>query len=146
MRRIGTLSSEREARALSDYLYTLKIENQVSGHGGVWEIWSLNEDQLERGRQELAAFQAAPNEPKYAAAAGAARAERDAEIEAVVAAAKQQIDLRERWERPAWQQTPVTFLIAALCVLVTLFAGFGKNDEVTQALQIETQVERPEVN
>src|SRR5262245_51663709 len=115
MRRIGTLSIEREARALSDYLYTLKIDNRASGHDGAWEIWSLNEDQLERGRQELAAFQAAPNDPKYAAAAGTARAEREAEIEAVVAAAKQTINLRERWERPVWQQIPVTFLIAALC-------------------------------
>ncbi|MFO1095663.1 MAG: rhomboid family intramembrane serine protease [Planctomycetaceae bacterium] len=146
MRRIGTLSSERDARALSDYLYTLKIENRVSGHDGAWEIWSLNEDQLERGRQELAAFQAAPHDPKYSDAAGAARAKRDAEVEAVVAAAKQTIHLRERWERPAWQQTPVTFFVVALCILVTLFAGFGKNEEVTQAIQIETRIEVPVVN
>lgn len=146
MRRIGTLSSEREARALSDYLYTLKIDNRVSGHEGAWELWSLNEDQLERGRQELAAFQAAPHDPKYSVAVGAARAQREAELEAVVASAKQTINLRERWERPAWQQTPVTILVAALCVLVTLFAGFGNNDEVTQAVQIETRIEEPEVN
>lgn len=146
MRRIGTLKTEQEAHRFSDYLYTLEIENQVSGRDGTWEIWSLDEDRLEQARDELASFCASPGDAKYAAAAGAAQAQRDARLQAMVTARKQQIDLRERWERPAWRQTPVTFMLAGLCLLVTIVTGFGEKQEETAALQVETRIITKEVN
>jgi len=138
MRRIGTLNSEKEARAFSDYLFTIKVDTQVSGHDGVWDVWLLSEDQLERGRSELEAFRAAPNASKYAAAASAARAQRDAELEAVLTTAKQHINLRERWERPAWLQMPVTIGLLVLSAAVTLYCEFGQNREHTALLQVQT--------
>jgi len=138
MRRIGSLSNEQDARTFSDYLFTLKIDTQVSPADGAWDIWGLNEDQLERGRSELEAFRAAPRDPRYAAATTAARQQRDAELESVLTAAKQQIDLRERWNRPLWQQTPVTFLLLGLCLLATLVSEFGREPGVTAKLYIQS--------
>src|SRR5690606_13194589 len=114
----------------------LQIENQVSGRDGTWEIWSLDEDGLQRARDELAEFCASPGAAKYKAAAGAAQAQRDSSLQAAVTATKRQINLRERWERPAWQQMPVTFVIAVLCLVVTVITGFGENQEATAALQV----------
>ena len=136
MRRIGTLSSEREARTFSDYLFTLKIESQVSGSNGEWEVWLLDEDQLEQGRTEMAAYSEAPNDPKYAAAAGAAKAEREAKLKADLESARQQIDLRERWERPVWMQIPVTVSLLALSILITLLCNFGENHEMMSLFQV----------
>jgi len=138
MRRIGTLSSEQDARNFSDYLFTLKIDTQVSQGNGAWDIWLLDEDRLEQGRSELEAFRAAPRDPKYVAAAQAASQQRDAELAAVLTAARQQIDLRERWERPVWLQMPVTFVLGALCLAATLFSQFGKNEGLTALLQIQS--------
>lgn len=138
MRRIGTLSSEREAQTFSDYLLTLKIETQVSGGDSEWEIWLLDEDRLEQGRSELEEFRASPGDPKYAAAVGAAKAERDARLQADLAAAKRRINLRERWERPVWMQAPVTIVTVGLCLLVTFLARFGNNHDVASALQVES--------
>lgn len=137
MRRIGTLNSEREARAFSDYLFTQKIDTQVSGNGAAWDIWLLNEDQLEQGRSELDAFRSAPHDPKYRDAAKAAQALRDAELQAVMNDARQHIDLRRRWERPVWQQMPVTFLLVAACVIITLWCEFGSNHDVMSKLQVQ---------
>jgi len=146
MRRIGTFNSEQEARAFSDYLYTLEVENQVSGEDGRWDLWSLDEDRLEQARDALAAYRADPRDPKYAQAAGLAHARREADVQARVAAAKQQFNLRERWERPLWQQIPVTFALALASVLATVLTGFGEKFEVTSALQIETRIITEEVN
>jgi GlpG protein len=138
MRRIGTLNSERDARAFSDYLFTLKIDTQVSGQDGSWDIWLLDEDQLEQGRRELESFRADPNDAKYAAAAGIARAQRDAELQAVLTAAKQHIDLRQRWERPIWRQMPVTIGLLVISAAVTLYTQSGMNRDRTALLQVQT--------
>lgn len=137
MRRIGTLNSEAEAQTLADYLFTQKIETKVSGSGAAWDIWLLDEDQLDRGRSELLAFQAAPRDPRYQTAAKAAQVQRDAELQAFMKAARQDIDLRRHWERPLWQQMPVTFLLVGLALVITLVTEFGGNEQITAALQIE---------
>jgi len=138
MRRIGTLNSEKEARAFSDYLFTIKIDTQVSGQDGAWDVWLLDEDRLEDGRRELELFRTTPNDPKYASAASAARVKRDAELQAVLSAAKQHIDLKQRWERPVWLQMPVTLALLVISLAVTLFTEFGENRERTALLQVQT--------
>jgi GlpG protein len=138
MRRIGTLNSEKEARAFSDYLFTLKLDTQVSGHDSAWDVWLLDEDRLDEGRRELELFRTTPHDPKYTSAASAARAQRDAELQAVLSAAKQHIDLRERWERPLWLQMPVTFVLLAACVIVTLLCEFGNNHDLMSKLQVQS--------
>jgi len=67
MRRIGTLNSEKEARAFSDYLFTIKIDTQVSGQDGAWDVWLLDEDRLDEGRRELELFRTTPNDPAFIA-------------------------------------------------------------------------------
>jgi len=138
MRRIGTLNGEKEARAFSDYLFTIKIDTQVSGQDGAWDIWLLDEDRLDEGRRELELFRTTPNDPKYASAASAAKKKRDAELQAVLSAAKQHIDLKQRWERPVWLQMPVTLGLLVLSLAVTLFTEFGENRDRTALLQVQT--------
>lgn len=143
MRRIGTLSNEHDARAFSDYLFTLQIDTQVERRNGEWDVWILDEDRLEQGRSELARFRAAPGDPRYSQAASQARQRRDEELRELLKAAQQRVNLRERWERPVWRQAPVTILLVAGSILVTLLCGFGRNDEMMSLLQIQrTSVEQ----
>lgn len=84
MRRIGTLTDPEQARRFADYLCTLSIqcnvdideaasstvpENPNSGASPAAEIrcdlWIRDESDVDRARQELQAFQAAPDDDKF---------------------------------------------------------------------------------
>ena len=57
MRQIGNLSSEQQARTFGDYLLTREIESQVDQAADGWIVWALDEDNLEKARQELRALE-----------------------------------------------------------------------------------------
>ena len=69
MRRIGSFSDGSLARQFCDYLVTQSIESTTEsdqeGSETVWNIWIRDERDLERAREEFAAFQAAPHEERY---------------------------------------------------------------------------------
>jgi len=69
MRRIGTLNDGTLAQRFCDYLVTLKIdatsEADDQGDQAAWHIWIRNETDVDKAREQLAAFEAAPNEPRY---------------------------------------------------------------------------------
>src|SRR5687768_13294697 len=69
MRQIGSINNDQDAERFSDYLLTQGIGNMVEeGAGGTWLVWVENDDHLDRGRTELAQFQANPADPRYEAA------------------------------------------------------------------------------
>lgn len=137
MRRIGTLSSEQDARRFADYLLSIDITTRVDEAGDQWELWALEEDRSEVARSELEQFRASPQAEKYVASVRAAREKRDDELRQVIQARKQQVNLRERWDRPQLLQLPVTIALIAGCIAVTLMCGFGRNDELTARLEIQ---------
>jgi GlpG protein len=139
MRKIGTIPDEQDARRFRDYLLTLGIKSEVNpdnNHAQV--VWVLEEDQLERARSELAEFLQTPRAEKYAGAVEAAQRQRDAEVKEALAARKQQVNLRERWERPLVAQLPVTMLLIALSVGATAWSEFMKNGSATNLLFIQS--------
>jgi GlpG protein len=145
MRQIGTLTDGDAARALADYLLTLRIETQLQREAGGWAVWVCDEDRVPQARQELEAFSRNPSDPRYAEAARAAREVRRREARAEEVARHQQVDLGERFRSPWSSPRPVTsFLIAASVVASlaagTLLSGLGggdyTNNRVFQALVI----------
>ena len=57
MRCIGHLDSQSQAEQLGHYLFGQDIENQVDENAqGQWEIWVLDEDQIEQAKSLLQAF------------------------------------------------------------------------------------------
>lgn len=137
MRRIGTLSSEQDAQRFADYLLSIDIKTRVDEAGNQWELWALDEDRIDAARAELEQFRSAPQADKYATAIRLAQQKRDDELRANLAARKRQIDLRDRWNRPALLQAPVTIALIVASVALTLLCEFGGNGELAGYLQIQ---------
>jgi GlpG protein len=134
MRKIGTIPDEQDARTFRDYLLTLGIKSELNPDSNHTQIvWVLEEDQLQRARSELAEFVLAPRAEKYAGAAEAAQRQRDAELKEAMAARKQQVNMRERWERPLVARIPVTLLLIAISVAVALLTHYGDTIDGTLA-------------
>jgi GlpG protein len=72
MRQLATLPSAGAARALADYLLTLKIETRLLPESDGWAVWVCDEDRLDQARGELAAFQENPHDARFAGAGRAA--------------------------------------------------------------------------
>jgi GlpG protein len=137
MRRIGTVANEQQAQTLRDYLFTRDVEVQVDEGGDGWNVWVLDEDQLDAARQELEQFQADPQAQKYAAASTQASARRQARLDEELKARKRQVNMRERWERPVYQRIPVTILLIVASIGVTVAARFGHDRDVKNDLIIQ---------
>ena len=137
MRRIGSISSEQQAQTLRDYLFTQEIEAQVDQGADGWNVWVLDEDHLETARKELAEFQANPLAEKFVTATTQAQARRQARLDEDLKARKQQVNMRERWERPVYQRIPITILLIVASVAVTVATEFGRNRELTNHVYIQ---------
>lgn len=137
MRRIGTLSNEQDARRFADYLLSIDIKTRIGEGGDGWEVWGLDEDRIDAARAELKQFRTAPDADRYVSAVKLAQEKRDSELREIIAARKRQVNLRDRWDRPAFSRIPVTIVLIAASVAVTMLSGFGRNLEVTRHLQIQ---------
>lgn len=138
MRQIGTIADENAARALADYLLTLKIETKLDRQAGGWEVWVCDEDQLPRAREELAAFTANPSDTRFTAARRTAEGIRRAEEQADEDYRRRQAAARRQIRTVAAGRMPVTAALIAISVVVGLFTQLGKSNEgLQQQLRIE---------
>lgn len=137
MRMIGYVASEEQARVLSDYLVAQGIPNELERDAQRWAVWVRSEEDLERARGLLAAFDANPGGPAFldGAREGAARRLRE-QVE------ERQARTRNRSVRDlvsaATGPGPLTVILIVLCVAVDVLARM--NPEVVRLLQIS---ERP---
>jgi GlpG protein len=125
MRQIGSINSDQDAERFSDYLLTQGIGNMVEeGAGGTWAVWVENDDHIDRGRTELAQFQANPADPRYEAAGRAEQLRRQNE-KAEQRRRKQFVDVRTRWAQPSRLARPVTIALAAISIVVAVATKLG---------------------
>jgi GlpG protein len=125
MRQIGSISSDADAEAFSDYLLTQGVGNMVeeSTAGGEWAVWIENDDDLDRARAELEQFHKWPANPRYRKMARTAEKLREQEQKKQVRLRKKFVDVRTSWGQPAQWNVPVTLVLMALCVIVTVASG-----------------------
>lgn len=130
MRQAGTISDKQDAQRLSDFLVAEGIPNKVEPSGEAWAIWIRDENQLERGRQELTRFQAEPHDQRYKEAASAARQVRREAEKKQKQAQRNFHDARNIWANP-WRSTPVTMGLIVISALVffNILEMFGLRDE-----------------
>lgn len=137
MRKIGTLPSEQQAKLFEDFLLTEEIGANIDTSGDEWNIWILDEDQVEQAKQELAAFTEDPGAEKYQAATRQAEAIRDERIAQARAAVKRQVKVRDTWNQPFTSRCPVTSLLIGISVVVFLLMQTNDyNIPIRQALSI----------
>ncbi|WP_149498753.1 rhomboid family intramembrane serine protease [Roseiconus lacunae] len=156
MRRIGTLSDPTKARRFTDYLFTQSIEcnldiekttesgpqtgdntnGEVAAGDYQCHLWIRDEEQVDRAREELAAFRADPDAEKFRVAS---EAESLRKKKASDAQRKKQLVKKVQHRTPggmsggglsrigARQQTiPVVITIIVLSVLASFSTGFDR--------------------
>ncbi|QDU98172.1 Rhomboid protease GlpG [Lignipirellula cremea] len=127
------------AERFAAYLLTQGVDSIAELEGDAWGIWIRDENQVHRAKEELAKFRDAPDSPQYVEAqTKASRLLREDE-ERRKRAKKNVVNMNSRWRRMpnpgrpgsgfSMQSTPVTLVLIAASVIVTLLANFGNNPE-----------------
>lgn len=132
MRRIGHLDQEQDATTFRDYLLTQGIKSQIDRGSDGWDVWVLDEDRRLAAQQELAEFTAAPHSEKYRSAITAAQRLREEELREEIDSKKRQINLARRWDRPLFQQVPITLILIAVSIFITVATQFGESKQPLQ--------------
>ncbi len=145
MRQIGTLPTEEQASRFIGYLFTLGIEAKGEQDGTEIAIWAFDENRLDEAHKELVSFQQDPQAEKYQNLDQQISTLISQQSEKIKAAQRNKVSVRERWDRPAWQSTPVTISLIAISVAVVLIASSfesfmnlcDKKEPVVNLLMIE---------
>jgi len=139
MRMIGTISTEAGARRFGDFLISKGIDVNVETGASGWQVWILDDDKLQTAAAELAAFDAAPDDTRFSAAAGAAQAQRDNRERKAKRLRRNFIDVRTQFTAGGQAHAPITLILIILSCLVTWQTDFGQNRALTARLIFTAQ-------
>lgn len=118
MRQIGTITEERSARRLVDYLLTLGVTAQVRKEADGWGLWVLDENRVPLARVEFDAYRQAPDDPRFEAAPREAETIRR-EAGRIDARYRKNIrDASQTWGRTPFRRRPLTIIMVAISVVV----------------------------
>jgi GlpG protein len=128
MRQIGVLPDAFQARALADYLLTLRIETRVEQEADGHALWVCDEDRVSQARQELEAFLRDPHAKRYADASGTAEAIRRNEDAVEEDYGRRQTELRQLMVEPPKpaQRYPFTAFLVAAAIVVAVLTRLGE--------------------
>ena len=137
MRLIGQLDQEQQARTLADYLYSQGIETQVDPHPeGHWEIWVLDDDEVETGSQHLQRFQQHPQNPEFLEGAQVGAQQQRRNEKQVTPKRARVIDGRMAFQRPVIAMGGVTLTLIGISLAVTVVTHLGQKLELVRWLSI----------
>jgi GlpG protein len=137
MRPIGRLQDENQAKRVGDFLYAKGIENQVDPDlHGTWEIWVLDDVNVETAKQAFDEFTQNPDDPRFAETSRAAARKRKQDEQTQVGKRTRMIDGRTIFYSPPVPIGILTIILIVISVAVTLLAEFGKKDQFVQPFSI----------
>lgn len=123
MRLIGELADGQQTRSFTAFLLVKGIETQVDQDDGKSEIWVKDEDRFSEALADLNAFKENPNDEKYSGALQQAKT-------IVREEEKKRQEIQKRIVNVTGGQLPrrrpLTIMLIAACVLVSLMTGFGE--------------------
>jgi GlpG protein len=140
MRKIGSLSSEAQARRFSAYLISVGVPAQTdAARDGTWEIWVHNDAQLGQASTELEQYLATPADPRYdTGVRTAAKLEKKAEAENRRSRARI-IDARSQWGVFHSQALgPLTMGLMFICVAVYIYEAVSGQRIFSRVLSFTT--------
>jgi GlpG protein len=118
LREIGSITQERDAKVLADYLLTLKITTKLESRAGNWVVWVHREERVPEARAALAEFQLNPADPRFHAAAQTAKVIRKQNEKVERDYRRRVRDFRERWEGAMYHRAPFAFGLIVISVVV----------------------------
>ena len=143
MRLIGQLKEEQQARCLAHYLFNHGIESQVDpGREGGWEVWVLDDDLVEAGRNHLQRFQQDPAAPEFIEGAKAGLQQQKRQEKADTPKRARVIDGRVAIQRPVISMGIVTMALMAISIAVTIATRLGNNQPLVSWLSISNNYSR----
>jgi GlpG protein len=139
MRELVRYDEETRARTLGDVLYVDGVDSRVDeARDGSFIVWVRDEEQLEQAKELRAAFEEAPDDPRFAEARREAERRRKQEREEAKQDRFKTIQMRERWARQAGGRKAVTTVLMGICVGVFLLTGFGDKGDIVEHLTISS--------
>ena len=132
MRQIGTVASATEAQRFTAFLITQGISAEADNESDAWTIWIHNENDVEKSRAALEDFRQQPGHARYQDAEAEAERIRREKRRKVDAARKNQVEMRENWNRSPVRRSPLVWVLIGLSVLVSLATNFGGEVEPVQ--------------
>jgi GlpG protein len=137
MRSIGRIQDETLAKRLGDVLHGEGIENRVDeDRQGAWEIWVLDDENLERAGRVFDQFHRHPDDPRFLEASRTAARQSPRAEQAPVGRRNRVIDGRTLFYVPPVPLGPLSLLLIAVSVLVALFTNLGADQRFVQTLSI----------
>ncbi len=122
MRSIGSLTDEQHAQRFAAYLDSQEINARADANGDKWEIWVVDEDQVEAAKLKFAEFQQAPDDARYADAIRTSKRFKTQQLEEALARRRSTF----RTRKMPWQRgIPLTIILMSASVYVTAMTRFG---------------------
>lgn len=130
MRQIGTLPTQTQADRFTAFLVTQGISAVAEPEKTWWTIWVREEDHVARARDALEDFRRNSDDPRYRGVVREASAVLQAEAKRRDLARKNVIPVGGgRWGQAGARATPLTAVVIALCVVLFVLSGFGRENE-----------------
>jgi GlpG protein len=120
LRQIGTLPQTADPRVFTDYLLSIGVTTRVVEASGGWDVWVHNEDLVPKAREEFAAYEKSPDDPRYRSAARAAEEVRRENQRLDRQYQKNARDVRSSWTGLQARRRPLTLLVIGACVAIYL--------------------------
>jgi GlpG protein len=125
MRQIGFLSSPDDAERFADFLRADGVKCSVDAADSGFRIWIQEDDHVPAAREELARFLADPSQPRYRDASQRAKVRMQEDQLRRRTVQTRQINVADRWVRPSIENSPVTFALIAMSVVVGYFSSLS---------------------
>ncbi|MHC4521265.1 MAG: rhomboid family intramembrane serine protease [Planctomycetota bacterium] len=137
MRLIGQLSDETQAKRFTDFLYGKGIESRADADShGRWEVWALDEDQIEAAKSLFDAFVKQPDDVLYVSAAQEGRTQRHHDLKASAPKRARVVDTRTLSYRLPVGYGILTIVLTGISVAVALLTRLGEDDRLVQLLSM----------
>ncbi len=137
MRPIGAIQNEILALRFGGFLASRGIDNQVDNNArGAWEVWILDDDNIEQAKSLLNRFHQNPDDPAYAEAAKTTVRPQRKEEDEQTPRRHRVIDASAVFYVPPVILGRVSMVLIAISVLVTLLTTYGGDHRLRQILSI----------
>jgi GlpG protein len=127
MRPAGVIEEQRQARRFADYLLTQGIAARLGPTPEGWTVWVIEEEALQRVRDELASFRREPGAARFAVSREAERIRAESRAARREPPAPAQPETAAASEAPWFltSPTPLTWALLAFCAVAAAMTRLG---------------------